>query len=82
LPKTYLADVRVDLLQGDEGFAYTMDSESGALIVVDLASGRAWRRLTSHYSTKADPAFVPIVEGETYRVKENVELMEGSEGER
>jgi hypothetical protein len=27
---------------------------------VDLASGTAWRRLVDHYSTQADPSFVPI----------------------
>jgi len=64
LPKTYLNDVRFDLRQDKEGIAYITDSGTGALIVVDLASGEAWRRLANHHSTKADPAFVPIVEGE------------------
>jgi sugar lactone lactonase YvrE len=69
LPKTYLNDVRFDLSQGKEGIAYITDSGTGALIVVDLASGEAWRRLGNHHSTKADPAFVPIVEGETLMVR-------------
>jgi sugar lactone lactonase YvrE len=69
LPKTYLNDVRFDLRQGKEGVAYITDSGTGALIVVDLASGTSWRRLLDHYSTKADPTFVPIVEGETLLVR-------------
>jgi sugar lactone lactonase YvrE len=69
LPKTYLNDVRFDLRQGKEGVAYITDSGTGALIVVDLASGTAWRLLVDHYSTKADPSFVPIVEGETLMVR-------------
>jgi sugar lactone lactonase YvrE len=67
LPKTYLNDVRFDLRQGTEGVAYITDS--GVLIVVDLASGTARRRLVNHYSTKADPSFVPIVEGETLMIR-------------
>lgn len=69
LPKTYLNDVRFDLSQGKGGVAYITDSGTGALIVVDLASGEAWRRLANHHSTKADPSFVPIVEGETLMVR-------------
>ncbi|MGA8570792.1 MAG: L-dopachrome tautomerase-related protein, partial [Candidatus Binataceae bacterium] len=47
LPKTYLNDVRFDLRQDKEGIAYITDSGTGALIVVDLASGEAWRRLAN-----------------------------------
>jgi sugar lactone lactonase YvrE len=32
--------------------------------VVDLASGKSWRRLNNHPSTKADPVFLGMVEGE------------------
>jgi len=67
LPTTYLNDVRFDLRQGNEGFAYITDS-SGAgpngIIVVDLATGRSWRRLHDHPSTKAEKDFVPIVDGQ------------------
>jgi len=67
LPTTYLNDVRFDLKRGREGMAFITDSsQSGpnGIIVVDLASGDAWRRLNNHPSTKAEPNFTPIVEGE------------------
>ncbi len=66
LKTTYLNDVRFDLRRGKEGVAYITDSSlSGpnALIVVDLASGKSWRRLHEHPSTKAVKHFLPIVEG-------------------
>ncbi|GAB4394392.1 MAG: L-dopachrome tautomerase-related protein [Kiloniellaceae bacterium] len=64
---TYVNDVRFDLRQGSAGVAYITDSSvsgPGGIIVVDLASGTARRRLTGHPSTSPDPAFVPVVEGE------------------
>jgi sugar lactone lactonase YvrE len=67
LQTTYLNDVRFDLNRGREGMAFITDSsQSGpnGIIVVDLASGDAWRRLNDHPSTKAEPNFAPIVEGE------------------
>jgi len=67
LPTTYLNDVRFDLHRGAEGMAFITDSSStgpNGIIVVDLASGKSWRRLNDHASTKPDPVFVPVVEGE------------------
>jgi sugar lactone lactonase YvrE len=72
LPTTYLNDVRFDLHRGSEGMAFITDSASTGLngiIVVDLASGKSWRRLNDHPSTKADPAFVPVVEGEILQMR-------------
>jgi sugar lactone lactonase YvrE len=71
LPTTYLNDVRFDLRQGAGGVAYITDSSDqgpNALIVVDLATGEAWRRLHEHPSTKAvqPPDFLPIVEGAVF----------------
>ena len=71
LPTTYLNDIRFDLRHGEGGVAYITDSsDSGAngIIVVDLASGEAWRRLHDHPSTKAEqpPTFVPVVEGRVF----------------
>jgi sugar lactone lactonase YvrE len=45
--------------------AFLTDSaaQSNGLIVVDLASGQSWRRLHEHPSTKAEPGFLPLVEG-------------------
>lgn len=63
---TYLNDVRFDLRRGRGGMAFITDSSGpgpNAIIVVDLASGRSWRKLHNHPSTKAVPKFVPIVEG-------------------
>jgi sugar lactone lactonase YvrE len=67
LTTTYLNDVRFDLHRGAEGMAFITDSSStgsNGIIVVDLASGKSWRRLNDHLSTKPDPVFVPVVEGE------------------
>lgn len=68
LPTTYLNDVRFDLRKGAEGTAYITDSSlSGpnGIIVVDIATGRSFRRLHDHPSTKAVSGFVPVVEGST-----------------
>jgi sugar lactone lactonase YvrE len=65
-PTTYLNDVRFDLRRGKEGLAFITDSSGSgpnALIVVDLASGKSWRKLNNHPSTRPEPGFVPIVEG-------------------
>ncbi|MCR0985526.1 major royal jelly family protein [Roseomonas populi] len=73
LPTTYVNDVRFDLRQGRAGVAYITDSSTsgpGGIIVVDLDSGEAWRHLTGHPSTSPDPAFVPVVEGETMAARE------------
>jgi sugar lactone lactonase YvrE len=72
LPTTYLNDVRFDLHRGTEGMAFITDSAStgaNAIIVVDLASGKSWRRLNDHPSTKPDPVFVPVVEGEILQLR-------------
>lgn len=71
LPTTYLNDVRFDLSRGDGGVAYVTDSSDqgpNGLIVVDLASGEAWRRLHDHPSTKAEEpdTFLPIIEGRVF----------------
>ncbi|ULK97256.1 gluconolaconase [Bradyrhizobium sp. I71] len=73
LKTTYINDVRFDLRKGKAGFAYITDSSvsgPGAIIVVDLDSGESWRKLSGHASTSADPAFVPVVEGETLAIRE------------
>ena len=66
-PTTYLNDVRFDLTRGEEGIAFISDSSSegtNGIIVVDLASGKSWRRLGQHPSSLPEPNFVPRVEGE------------------
>ncbi len=71
LPTTYLNDIRFDLRRGEAGFAFITDSSDqgpNGIIVVDLATGSAWRRLHDHPSTKALPPheFVPVVEGRVF----------------
>jgi sugar lactone lactonase YvrE len=64
---SYPNDVRFDMHRGTEGTAYITDSSTpgpNGIIVVDLASGKSWRRLHNHPSTRPDPGFVPVVEGE------------------
>jgi sugar lactone lactonase YvrE len=64
---SYLNDVRFDLRRGEAGTAYITDSSNGrgpnGIVVVDLASGRSWRKLHEHPSTKPDQGYRPIVEG-------------------
>jgi sugar lactone lactonase YvrE len=67
-PSTYVNDVRFDFRVGPAGVAYVTDSSLsgiGGIIIVDLDTGTAIRRLTGDPSTSADPSFVPVVEGET-----------------
>jgi sugar lactone lactonase YvrE len=73
LPTTYLNDVRFDLRKGAGGVAYITDSSSqgpGAIIVVDLDTGKSWRRLSGHRSVMPEPNFVPRVEGQPLKVHE------------
>ncbi|MFI7606518.1 L-dopachrome tautomerase-related protein [Micromonospora sp. NPDC049366] len=67
-PTSYLNDVRFDLRRGRAGIAYLTDSAvtgPNGIVVVDLASGRSWRRLHEHPSTAAEPlhGYRPVVEG-------------------
>lgn len=67
LPTTYLNDVRFDLRRGTGGMAFITDSSDkgpNGIIVVDLATGKSWRKLHDHPSTKAVPRFLPYVEGQ------------------
>jgi sugar lactone lactonase YvrE len=72
LPSTYLNDVRFDLRRGfSEGMAFITDSSQNGpngIIVVDLESGKSWRRLHDHPSTKAEQlhTFLPIIEGRPF----------------
>jgi len=66
LPTTYLNDVRFELRRGPGGLAFITDSSNNGpsgLIVVDLASGRSWRKLSGHASVQPEKNFLPIVEG-------------------
>jgi sugar lactone lactonase YvrE len=63
---SYPNDVRFDLRRGKGGMAFITDSAAegpNGIIVVDLDSGRSWRKLNDHPSTKAEKGFLPVVEG-------------------
>jgi sugar lactone lactonase YvrE len=63
-PGGYLNDLRIDLRKGDKGIVYITDSgKKPGLIVVDIASGKSWRRMDDHPSVKPEPGFVGFVEG-------------------
>jgi len=67
LPSTYVNDMRFDFRSGKEGTVYVTDSSvsgPGAIIVMDIASGKATRRLSGAKSTSVDPDFKPVVEGQ------------------
>lgn len=68
---SYLNDVRFDLspniTESGQGVAYITDSSPegvNAIVVVDLGTGEAWRRLVLHPSTQANPGFLPTIWGE------------------
>ncbi|WP_068621948.1 L-dopachrome tautomerase-related protein [Paenibacillus tuaregi] len=66
LPTTYLNDVRFDYRVGSAGYAYITDSSTkgpGAIIVVDLDNGAAFRRLNGADTTSPDLCMLPKVEG-------------------
>jgi sugar lactone lactonase YvrE len=70
LKTTYLNDVRFDLRRGKDGLAFITDSSGegpNGIIVVDLSSGKSWRRLHDHPSTRAEKGFLPVVEGRPLR---------------
>ncbi|GAB2612217.1 hypothetical protein Aab01nite_67870 [Paractinoplanes abujensis] len=68
LPTTYLNDVRFDLRRNAAFITDSADQGPNGLIVVDLHTGQAWRRLHDHPSTKALPPadMLPIVEGRPF----------------
>lgn len=64
-PNSYVNDVRFDFRVGRAGVAYITDSAPpGGLIILDLATGQAQRRLTGAPQANVDPSFAPVVEGE------------------
>ncbi|MDB4943914.1 MAG: major royal jelly protein [Labilithrix sp.] len=73
LETSYPNDVRFDLRRGKAGIAYITDSAQegkNGIIVVDLESGRSWRHLDDHPSTKAEKGFLPFVEGRAVMSRE------------
>lgn len=60
-PESYINDVRVD---NQRQYAYLTNSGEGGIIVVNLATGKAKQVLQDHYSTKSDPDFKFIIDGQ------------------
>jgi sugar lactone lactonase YvrE len=60
---SYLNNLRVDRRWQ---YAYITDSGTGAIITLDLQSGKATRLLADHPSTKAEPDVIPTVGGKPW----------------
>jgi sugar lactone lactonase YvrE len=64
-PASYLNDIRI---APDGRFAYLTDSGSpGGLVVLDLATGQAWRVLSDDRSTQFDPSVTVMTDGQPLR---------------
>ena len=67
VPSTsYLNDVRFDLRRGQGGLAFITDSgehSPNGIVIADLGTGQSWRRLAFDPTVRAEPHFLPIVEG-------------------
>jgi len=86
-PNAMLNDVRIDLSKGTAGVAFVTDSSAqgpNGIIVVDLATGTAFRRLSDHPSTKPEPGVTITAEGVALTVRQGAgagaPLRVGSDG--
>lgn len=79
VPGTYLNDVRFDLKRGPQGTAFLSDSRTPGIIIVDIASGKSWRRLQNHPSTSPDPAYMAVFEGRVL-YRDGTRFQVGSDG--
>lgn len=61
---SYLNDVRIDPASR---YAYVSDSGSGAIILVDLRTGKVTRHLGDRKETKADSNYIPRIEGREWK---------------
>src|SRR5687767_6120339 len=84
---SFINDIRFDLKRGVAGYAFITDASTNGpngIIVVDLASGRSWRKLHEHRSVKADAEFKAVIEGEPLGLRKPMqppkELAVGSDG--
>jgi sugar lactone lactonase YvrE len=76
-PNAMLNDVRIDLGKGKAGTAFLTDSATpgpNGLVVVDLATGAAMRRLNDHPTTKPEPGLVAVSEGQPLVVRQGPDV--------
>jgi sugar lactone lactonase YvrE len=74
-PQSYLNDVRVA-----HGFAFISDSGIGAIVVLNLSTGRVRRLLENHASTKAEPGVEPVIGGRPWKFADNTTPQVHSDG--
>lgn len=60
---SYINDIQVDVKRE---FAYLTDSKQGAIIVLDLVTGTAYKGISNHFSTRSDTAFNFNPDGKTW----------------
>ena len=60
LPDSYLNDIRID---NTRNFAYLTDSGHGGIVVLDITTGEAWRKLDGNHSVLGNPNIPVIVHG-------------------
>jgi pimeloyl-ACP methyl ester carboxylesterase/sugar lactone lactonase YvrE len=78
LQGTYLNDIR---FSPDGRIGYITDSGTrGAIIVVDLDSGKSWRTLDGHPSTQVDKSVTVTIDGKTLRRPDGRQPMFASDG--
>lgn len=78
LQGTYLNDIR---FSPDGRIGYITDSGTrGAIIVVDLDSGKSWRALDGHPSTQVDKAVVVTLDGKPLRRPDGRQPLFASDG--
>ncbi|MBS1152446.1 MAG: major royal jelly-related protein [Myxococcaceae bacterium] len=75
--QSYLNDVRIDLPRRR---AYLTDSGLGGILVLDLASGTARRRLEGTTAVKAEPGLTVTVEGKPWVGEDGKSPAIGSDG--
>jgi sugar lactone lactonase YvrE len=73
--KSYLNDVRFA-----HGFAFMSDSGIGAVVVLNLATGKVRRLLENHPSTKAEPDVEPVIGGRLWKFGDNTTPQVHSDG--
>ncbi len=73
--KSYLNDVRFA-----HGFAFISDSGLGAIVVLDLSTGKVRRLLENHASTKAEPGVEPVIGNRPWKFADNTTPQVHSDG--